>query len=77
MIYLDEERKFNKDIIVGFIKRELLNLVEYNIYMVKYFDVGRNSMCIVIFFLLLFKIFILLVLYVNVEVVIEFIVLFF
>ncbi|KAJ8430327.1 hypothetical protein Cgig2_015384 [Carnegiea gigantea] len=30
-----EERKFNKDIAVGLLKRELLNLAEYNIHMAK------------------------------------------
>ncbi|KAJ8434052.1 hypothetical protein Cgig2_004632 [Carnegiea gigantea] len=31
----NEERKFNKDITVGLLKRELLNLAEYNIHMAK------------------------------------------
>lgn len=44
MIYSDEERKFNKDITVGLIRRELLNLAEYNIHMAKLLDAGRNSM---------------------------------
>jgi len=43
VIYSDEERKFNKDITVGLIKRELLNLAEYNIHMAKLLDAGRNS----------------------------------
>lgn len=44
MIYSDEERKFNKDITVGLIRSELLNLAEYNVHMAKLIDGGRNSM---------------------------------
>ncbi|KNA22767.1 hypothetical protein SOVF_031520 isoform A [Spinacia oleracea] len=43
VIYSDEERKFNKDITVGLIRRELLNLAEYNIHMAKLLDAGRNK----------------------------------
>lgn len=43
VIYSDEERKFNKDITVGLLKRELLNLAEYNIHMAKLLDAGRNK----------------------------------
>ncbi|XP_021748044.1 CCR4-NOT transcription complex subunit 1-like isoform X1 [Chenopodium quinoa] len=43
LIYSDEERKFNKDITVGLIRRELLNLAEYNIHMAKLLDAGRNK----------------------------------
>ncbi|GAB4861940.1 hypothetical protein Ancab_037195 [Ancistrocladus abbreviatus] len=43
VIYSDEERKFNKDITVGLIRRELLNLAEYNIHMAKLIDAGRNK----------------------------------
>lgn len=42
--YSDEERKFNKDITVGLIRSELLNLAEYNVHMAKLIDAGRNSM---------------------------------
>ena len=44
MIYSDEERKFNKDITMGLIRSELLNLAEYNVHMAKLLDGGRNSM---------------------------------
>ena len=44
MIYSDEERKLNKDITIGLIQRELLNLAEYNVHMAKHLDGGRNSM---------------------------------
>ncbi|KAH9627459.1 hypothetical protein KSS87_006150 [Heliosperma pusillum] len=43
VIYSDEERKFNKDITIGLIRRELLNLAEYNIHLTKLLDAGRNS----------------------------------
>lgn len=46
MIYSDEERKFNKDITLGLIHSELLNLAEYNVHMAKLIDGGRNSTCI-------------------------------
>ncbi|KAI4368425.1 hypothetical protein MLD38_016982 [Melastoma candidum] len=44
VIYSDEDRKFNKDIIVGLIQSELLNLAEYNVHMAKLIDGGRNKM---------------------------------
>lgn len=44
MIYSEEERKLNKDITIGLIQRELLNLAEYNVHMAKHLDGGRNSM---------------------------------
>lgn len=44
VIYSDEERKFNKDITVGLIRSDLLNLAEYNVQMAKYIDGGKNSM---------------------------------
>lgn len=44
MIYSDEERKFNTDITVGLIRKDLLNLAEYNMHMAKLIDAGRNSM---------------------------------
>lgn len=44
VIYSEEERKFNKDITVGLIRSELLNLAEYNVHMAKLIDGGRNSM---------------------------------
>ncbi|KAL5862252.1 hypothetical protein ACOSQ3_003532 [Xanthoceras sorbifolium] len=43
VIYSDEERKFNKDIAVGLIRSELLNLAEYNVHMAKLIDGGRNK----------------------------------
>ncbi|KAH8488389.1 hypothetical protein H0E87_024164 [Populus deltoides] len=43
VIYSDEERKFNKDITLGLISSELLNLAEYNVHMAKLIDGGRNS----------------------------------
>ncbi|XP_050111090.1 uncharacterized protein LOC126589747 isoform X1 [Malus sylvestris] len=43
VIYSDEERKFNKDITVGLIHSELLNLAEYNVQMAKLIDGGRNK----------------------------------
>ncbi|CAN4125895.1 unnamed protein product [Withania somnifera] len=43
VIYSDEERKFNKDITVGLIRSELLNLAEYNVHMAKLLDAGRNK----------------------------------
>lgn len=44
MIYSDEERKFNKEIIVGLIRSELINLTDYNLHLVKWIDGGQNSM---------------------------------
>lgn len=44
VLYSEEERKFNKDVTVGLIRRELLNLAEYNVHMAKLIDGGRNSM---------------------------------
>ncbi|KAK1305818.1 hypothetical protein QJS10_CPA10g00894 [Acorus calamus] len=43
VIYSDEERKFNKDITVGLIRSELLNLAEYNVHLAKLIDGGRNK----------------------------------
>ncbi|GLT84370.1 hypothetical protein SLE2022_026050 [Rubroshorea leprosula] len=43
VIYSDEERKFNKDITIGLIRSELLNLAEYNVQMAKLIDGGRNK----------------------------------
>ncbi|KAG8653698.1 CCR4-NOT transcription complex subunit 1-like isoform X2 [Manihot esculenta] len=43
VIYSDEERKFNKDITLGLIHSELLNLAEYNVHMAKLIDGGRNK----------------------------------
>uniref|UniRef100_A0A7N0SZB9 CCR4-NOT transcription complex subunit 1-like n=1 Tax=Kalanchoe fedtschenkoi TaxID=63787 RepID=A0A7N0SZB9_KALFE len=43
VIYSDEDRKFNKDIIVGLMRLELLNLAEYNLHMAKLIDGGRNK----------------------------------
>ncbi|XP_061369489.1 uncharacterized protein LOC133312337 [Gastrolobium bilobum] len=43
VIYSEEERKYNKDITVGLIRNELLNLTEYNVHMAKLIDGGRNK----------------------------------
>ncbi|CAA3018141.1 CCR4-NOT transcription complex subunit 1 isoform X2 [Olea europaea subsp. europaea] len=43
VIYADEDQKFNKDITVGLIRSELLNLAEYNVRMAKLLDAGRNK----------------------------------
>ncbi|XAR63221.1 hypothetical protein NMG60_11023087 [Bertholletia excelsa] len=43
IIYSEEDRKFNKDITVGLIHSELLNLAEYNVHMAKLLDSGRNK----------------------------------
>ncbi|KAL0866576.1 hypothetical protein Bca101_045694 [Brassica carinata] len=43
VIYSEEERKLNKDITIGLIQRELLNLAEYNAHMAKHLDGGRNK----------------------------------
>ncbi|KAH9788463.1 transcription regulator [Citrus sinensis] len=43
VIYSDEERKFNRDITMGLIRSELLNLAEYNVHMAKLIDGGRNK----------------------------------
>ncbi|XP_004306964.1 PREDICTED: CCR4-NOT transcription complex subunit 1-like [Fragaria vesca subsp. vesca] len=43
VIYSDEERKFNKEITVGLIRSELLNLAEYNVHMAKLIDGGKNK----------------------------------
>ncbi|GFZ00664.1 transcription regulator [Actinidia rufa] len=42
VIYSDEDRKFNKEITIGLIRSELLNLAEYNVHMAKLIDAGRN-----------------------------------
>ncbi|CAL5399746.1 unnamed protein product [Camellia sinensis] len=44
VIYSDEDRKFDKDITVGLICSELLNLAEYNVHMAKLLDGGRNKL---------------------------------
>lgn len=43
VIYSEEERKYNKDITVGLIGSELLNLTEYNVHLAKLIDGGRNK----------------------------------
>ncbi|XP_031484449.1 uncharacterized protein LOC116253657 isoform X2 [Nymphaea colorata] len=43
VIYSDEERKYNKDIIFGLIRSELLNLAEYNVHLAKLIDGGKNK----------------------------------
>ncbi|XP_022944795.1 CCR4-NOT transcription complex subunit 1-like isoform X1 [Cucurbita moschata] len=43
VIYSEEERKYNKDITLGLIRSELINLAEYNVHMAKLIDGGRNK----------------------------------
>ncbi|XP_057476799.1 uncharacterized protein LOC130764518 isoform X2 [Actinidia eriantha] len=43
VIYSDEERKFNTKITVELIRKDLLNLAEYNMHMTKLIDAGRNK----------------------------------
>ncbi|KAF8697905.1 hypothetical protein HU200_035402 [Digitaria exilis] len=43
VIYSDEEKKFNMDIIIGLIHSDLLNLGEYNVHLAKLIDGGRNK----------------------------------
>ncbi|XP_076942862.1 uncharacterized protein LOC143612873 [Bidens hawaiensis] len=43
VIYSDDERKFNKDITVGLVRRELLNLADYNNHLAKLLDAGKNK----------------------------------
>ncbi|KAK8969351.1 hypothetical protein KSP40_PGU002018 [Platanthera guangdongensis] len=43
VIYSDEERKFNKEITIGLIQSELLNLSEYTMHIAKLIDGGRNK----------------------------------
>ncbi|PWZ04866.1 CCR4-NOT transcription complex subunit 1 [Zea mays] len=42
VIYSDEEKKFNIEIIFGLIHSKLLNLGEYNVHLTKLIDGGRN-----------------------------------
>ncbi|CAL5366926.1 unnamed protein product [Camellia sinensis] len=43
VIYSNGERKFNRDIIVVLIHKDLLNLTEYSLHMAKLIDAGRNK----------------------------------
>ncbi|KAI3965367.1 hypothetical protein MKX01_042848 [Papaver californicum] len=43
VICSDDEYKFNKDIIVGLIRSEMLNLAEYSMHLTKLIDAGRNA----------------------------------
>ncbi|KAG8083810.1 hypothetical protein GUJ93_ZPchr0010g8112 [Zizania palustris] len=43
VIYSDEDKKFNIDIIIGLIRSELLNLGDYNVHLAKLTDGGRNK----------------------------------
>nr|CAB3500171.1 unnamed protein product [Digitaria exilis] len=43
VIYSDEEKKFNMDIIIGLIRSDLLSLGEYNVHLAKLIDGGRNK----------------------------------
>ncbi|KAM0926260.1 hypothetical protein ACQ4PT_003393 [Festuca glaucescens] len=46
VIYLDDEKKFNFDIIFCLIRSELLNVGEYNVHLAKLIDGGRNKVAI-------------------------------
>ncbi|KAJ6835455.1 CCR4-NOT transcription complex subunit 1 [Iris pallida] len=43
VIYSDDDRKFNKEITLGLIHSELLNLAEYDVHLGKLIDGGRNK----------------------------------
>lgn len=43
VVYSDEDRKFNREITVGLIRSELINLNDYNLHLTKWIDGGRNS----------------------------------
>uniref|UniRef100_A0A0E0F0Y1 CCR4-Not complex component Not1 C-terminal domain-containing protein n=1 Tax=Oryza meridionalis TaxID=40149 RepID=A0A0E0F0Y1_9ORYZ len=43
VIYSDEDKKFNIDIVIGLIRSELLNLGDYNVHLAKIIDGGRNK----------------------------------
>ncbi|XP_052626863.1 uncharacterized protein LOC111896007 [Lactuca sativa] len=49
VMHSDDERRFNKDITVGLIRRELLNLTEYDAYMAKLIDGGKSGATIEFF----------------------------
>ncbi|KAI5070413.1 hypothetical protein GOP47_0014756 [Adiantum capillus-veneris] len=44
VMYSDEDRKYNKEILVGLIRSELIHLADYNVYLAKLIDGGRNSL---------------------------------
>lgn len=43
VIYSDEERRYNREITVGLIRSELINLSDYNVQLTKLMDGGRNK----------------------------------
>uniref|UniRef100_A0A7I4E1I6 CCR4-Not complex component Not1 C-terminal domain-containing protein n=1 Tax=Physcomitrium patens TaxID=3218 RepID=A0A7I4E1I6_PHYPA len=43
VVYSDEDRKFNREITVGFIRSELINLTDYGLHLTKCIDGGRNN----------------------------------
>ncbi|KAG0608479.1 hypothetical protein M758_8G108900 [Ceratodon purpureus] len=43
VIYSDEERRYNREITVGLIRSELINLSDYNVQLTKLIDGGRNK----------------------------------
>ncbi|CAH1416094.1 unnamed protein product [Lactuca virosa] len=49
VVHSDDERRFNKDITVGLIRRELLNLTEYDACMAKLIDGGKSGATIEFF----------------------------
>ena len=52
VIYLDDEKRFNIEIIFCLIRSDLLNVREYNVHLAKLFEGGRNSMSNCSYFLL-------------------------
>ncbi|XP_024374833.1 uncharacterized protein [Physcomitrium patens] len=43
VVYSDEDRKFNREITVGLIRSELINLTDYSLHLTKWIDGGRNK----------------------------------
>ena len=43
VIYSDDEKKFNSEIIFALIRSDLLDVREYNVHLAKLIDGGRNS----------------------------------
>lgn len=43
VVYSDDDRKYNREITVGLIRSELINLTDYNLHLAKWIDGGRNK----------------------------------
>lgn len=43
IMYSDEERKYNREIMVGLIRSELIHLADYNLFLAKLMEGGRNA----------------------------------